>query len=211
MKKKINELDTVISRKNSKVPFPIFNPGGPAKLCPSEKLGLCNVCHKCYAKKAEIQYPNVLPYRLRQLDYWNKIDAFNFVLQFKEIFSKKIPLAFRFSESSDVNSQSDIDKINIIADHLQTSLYIYSCRSDLSWKNRNKLVVNFSGLKNFDQLKNNNCDNLFIAIDKDTFNMKISDLKIKYQYDKIKKCYGDCKKCKLCTIKGKNIILCKIH
>ena len=47
----------------------IFNMGS-ATDCPSKKLGLCRHCDKCYALKAERQYPQVRPFRDRQADYW---------------------------------------------------------------------------------------------------------------------------------------------
>jgi hypothetical protein len=54
---------------NRKIPksTAIFNMSS-ALNCPSKKLGLCKAASqgaKCYARKAEILYPQVLPYRER--------------------------------------------------------------------------------------------------------------------------------------------------
>ncbi len=53
----------------------IFNMNS-ATDCPSKRLGLCDIeGGKCYAMKAEKQYPAVLPYRRKQQRYWEEYAA----------------------------------------------------------------------------------------------------------------------------------------
>ena len=66
----------LITFGNSKIPKTtlIFNMGS-SKDCQSRILGMCLCADVCYARKSEKIYPNVLPYRKRQADFWLDNDA----------------------------------------------------------------------------------------------------------------------------------------
>ena len=90
------ELNQLLSDGNIKVSntTAIFNMSS-ATDCPSLKLGLCkaifNGKHVCYAKKAEREFrPEVLPYRRRQEEFWQKVTAEEFVAQFLLINALKV-------------------------------------------------------------------------------------------------------------------------
>jgi len=217
MKTEVNELSKLVSFGNKKLPAgtAIFNMQ-PAATCSGEKSGLCKLCNKCYAKKAEYLYPQVLPYRQRQEKYWNSTDAKKFIIDFQAAISKKKIKVnkLRISESGDFENQADINKLTEIAENLvrlNIVTYVHTCRSDLKFDNRSKLIVNLSGIDNLHLIKNNNADNLFVAVTADIYNMSIIDLKTKFEHSNIKKCCGSCTNCTLCTQKNCAIILCKIH
>ena len=93
--------------------------------CASLKLGLCKAAKqgaRCYARKAEILYPLVLPCRKRQSQYWDRITAEEFTYQFLLLNACKLkPFnALRFNESGDFKSQACIDKAEKIARVLKT-------------------------------------------------------------------------------------------
>lgn len=181
--------------------------------CISAKLGLCQLCpvsspntpttvernesrvkslKKCYAHKAEVQYPNVLPYRRRQAKQW----AYNSVQSIandlvKQIKAKRVKIKyFRFNESGDFRHYRDIVKLSAIADILwaecKVSTYGYTARKDLDFTGHSKhLTINGSGFM---------LNNEFKVVD------KFSDKK-----DSLK-CISDCSKCCLCKITlGKTI------
>lgn len=184
-------MKTLFSFGNRKIPkdTAIFNMT-PAKECPSEKLGLCTICNKCYAKKAERMYKDCLPYRYRQMNYWNNIDSNTFVNDFSNILSRKkiVTKYLRVSESGDFKNQSDVQKLSEIAEQLKgkVKVYTYTARKDLNFDNLSKnLTVNGSGFmisNNFYVIKNK------------------SEMIDKYI------CLGDCGKCNLCKSAGyKNI------
>jgi len=83
-------LKDLLSFGNSKVgnDTAIFNMNA-AFDCPSEKIGLCKHAKNCYAKKAERIYPQSLPYRRRQENYWDLTDVKTFVEEFKEAIKKQ--------------------------------------------------------------------------------------------------------------------------
>lgn len=176
-----------LSYGNRKLPrtTAIFNIT-PAMQCPSDKLGLCQLSHICYAKQAEKQYPNCLPYRTRQTIVWDSTTPENFV----QSIAKKTKY-LRISEAGDFRSQSDVDKLSTIAELLKgrIKVYCYTARQDLSFDNvSTNLTVNGSGF-----MVHNN----FIAV--------------KVLNDSDTNCIGNCKKCNLCTTrKGLNIHV-KIH
>ena len=74
--KPAEHLKKLVQFGNNKLPKTtvIFNMG-PAKECPANALGLCELgkTGKCYAMKAERLYPQVLPYRIRQKNYWLQV------------------------------------------------------------------------------------------------------------------------------------------
>jgi len=105
--------------------------------CPAKRRGLCNHCDKCYAAKAEKQYPAVFPYRERQAAWYNDCTAEEFVAAFTKAQGKRRKVAvnhLRFSEAGDFTSQAQVDKFAIIARKLAAlgiTVYGYTARKDL--------------------------------------------------------------------------------
>lgn len=200
-------MKNLISNGNRKIGNDtiIFNMN-PASECPSEKLDLCKICKKCYAKKAERLYPQVLPFRMKQMYFWSTVTAENFADGIKDIcLGNKMKIAkskisnkaakkiakikyLRFSESGDFATQADVDKLSKIADLLKgiVKVYTYTARIDLDFSNiSSNLTVNGSG-----KMISNN---FYI---------------VKSESEKIDKyvCPGNCKACSLCkTAKSINI------
>ena len=196
-------LRQLTSRGNRKVGFDtlIFNMG-PAYNCPSEKLGLCKVADKCYAKKAENQYWITAGHkRHEQEKYWLSVTAEQFVTELVDIVKKAhIPIKYlRFNESGDFHTQDCVDKLVKIAKLSAISLpklviYTYTARSDLDFTEALKqpnLVINGSGF----MLDNN------FSIAKTNKELKSGD----------RICGGDCSICSYCKVKQHNIIKVKIH
>lgn len=172
----------------------IFNMN-PAKLCPSAAMGLCSLSDKCYAKKAERLYPHCLPYRVRQMEYWQSVNANDFVVYFKTVLQlnqNKIKF-LRFSECGDFVSQSDVNKLSCIAEQLKdiVKVYTYTARKDLDFSNvSDNLTINGSGFmvhNNFYVYRNE------------------SEL-----IDKII-CPGSCLNCNLCKVSKNRNIAVKLH
>jgi hypothetical protein len=200
----LKQLLSIGNRKLGK-DIAIFNMQ-PAKLCSSEKLGLCKLCNKCYAKKAELIYPAVLPYRMRQMYYWEQITAKQFCSEFFSAISKKKTAIkyLRISESGDFNSQLDVNKLEQIAEVLSYSgivTYCYTARKDLNFSECRFLVVNAS---NFESA---GISNQFIGV-KGAKQAKLTD---KNNGIHSYVCAGDCRKCNLCTKKTGKKIYCEIH
>ena len=188
----MEQLKKLVSQGNLKIGKDtlIFNMNAAAN-CPADKLGLCKHADICYAKKAEIQYPAVLPYRNRQAIYWDECTAENFTAELLNIISrKKAKIKYiRFSESGDFQSQSDIDKLSDIAEMLKFAgikVYTYTARKDLNFANiSDNLTVNGS---NF-MISNN----FQLTTDKNLVN-----------------CPADCKICNKCKVsKNRNIYVLK--
>jgi hypothetical protein len=160
-------LKNYVTFGNKKLPktTAIFNMNS-ATDCPSKKLGLCKLCRVCYAMKAEIQYPDVLPYRRRQSNFWTSCDAPEFVNLFNTMQArKKIKLnKLRISEAGDYTTQNDVNKMTEIANNLPVRSYCYTARTDLNFNGRGKLVVNLSGLHNINRLQAGEIDNLFCGL-----------------------------------------------
>jgi hypothetical protein len=188
-------LKDLLSNGNRKLPSStaIFNIT-PAKSCPSMKLGLCKALEqgaKCYASKAENLYPNVLPYRVRQMRFWKNTNAVEFAKQFIFINSqKKQPYtAIRINESGDFTSQKDINKAEEIARILGLQgikAYCYSSRSDLDFSGCKNLIVSGS---NFTK---KGISNVFKIVKNENERPKGYGM-----------CKGDCKICNRCQIRNK--------
>jgi hypothetical protein len=139
----------------------IFNMGS-ATTCVAKELGLCAVAKDCYAMKAEIQYPQVKPYRDRQEILWRETSASEFAEAVVGIASRKrSPIKYlRMNESGDFASQADVDKLTMIAVILRShgiKTYTYSARSDLDFSKLSEVAgINFSG---FTQENNGNSFN----------------------------------------------------
>jgi len=194
---KILTLSKHISRGNTKVPYYVFNMNS-ATDCPSKKLGLCKHAKICYARKSEYLYPQVLPYRRRQAEYWKNTSANAFVGELVSIQgrARKMPKVLRFSESGDFENQVDVDKFTRIAWMLKGQgwkVYGYTARIDLDLSKLIKHAsVNLSG----------DCK----AIIKKTNRFKV----VKKPSGDNFVCIGDCKKCNLCiSATGKTIEVIK--
>ncbi|MHA2181650.1 MAG: GP88 family protein [Promethearchaeota archaeon] len=174
-----------------------------AHACPAAKLGLCQLKNvkKCYALQAEIQYPDCEPYRNRQAAFWKYTNAKNFTLQFNAMNEKKrIKLdKIRFDESGDFENQSDVNKMIEIANNLKVTVYTYTARKDLDFKDRGKLHINGSGFM---------IDNAFIACRYPW--LKKAALKAK-GYKKVIYCPMNCKNCHICSNYKGYYIICKKH
>jgi len=151
------ELSSLISSGNIKLPTEtaIFNMG-TATDCPSLAKGLCVACKDgkiiCYAMKAEIQYPDVKPYRVRQSLFWKKLNAQEFAAQFIGLngCKRKKYTAIRLNESGDFWGQACVDKAEEIATILKdhgVTVYCYTARKDLDFSKTKNLVINGSGFQ----------------------------------------------------------------
>jgi len=188
-----------LARGNKKLPHStaIFNLGS-AKKCPSAKLGLCQMANtgvRCYALKAETQYPAVYPYRVRQLDYWIKAGPQRFAADFMRIVDKaRKPIThLRVNESGDFRHQADVDNMEEVANDLADNgiiTYCYTARSDLDFSGCDVLVVNGSAFKP-------DGGNEFKAVE------KLPKRRLH--------CVGDCRKCDLCTKKHGRTVFAKWH
>jgi len=170
-----------------------------AKDCPSERLGLCNICAICYAKKAERQYPTVLPFRRMQAVEFDAESAEVIangvraeVVRSRSARCKKTPIKFlRFSESGDFKNQWDVNKLSRVAELLRgvVVVYGYTARRDLRFTGLSKnMVVNGSGFM---------VDNMFSPVKKHT----------KTNYN----CAGDCRGCGLCKTNSHKTIEVLLH
>ena len=160
---------------------------GPAKTCPSRINGTCKVIEKgfkCYAEKAEDQYPSTVPaYRQAQEDYWRSTPSPRI---FGEIVKKikgrrKVTKYLRFNESGDFHNQRDIKKLSEIARGLKSigvTTYGNTARSDLDFS-RAEFLVKGSG-----------------------FNSKNGQTTVIERNEKLPEgyiiCPGSCKSCDIC-------------
>jgi hypothetical protein len=167
-----------------------------ATSCPSRSLGLCKLAHKCYAMKAERQYPACRPFRDRQSQDWDTQTPEEIT---EPIIKLKHKLKFvRISEAGDFKDQQDVEKLNRIAlilnDH-GIRVYGYTARKDLNFDNLHpNLVLNGTYFK---------IHNEFIPVPQiDNSMMQDPEAEI---------CDGQCPTCDHCKErKGKKIYI-KIH
>ncbi len=174
---------------------------GPANTCPSKQLGLCEVINKgirCYAEKAEIQYPNTVPaYRNAQETYWRNQRAETILQEIAERIQsrRKTTRYLRYNESGDFHDQQDIDKLSFVAEGLATigvTTYGYSARSDLDFSNSRFLIKGSGSTKG----NNGNCT----VIERDA---PVPDGYLI--------CPGSCKRCNLCKINVPHNIAFRRH
>lgn len=105
--------------------------------CPAAKLGLCKNRKICYTLKSERLYPEVLPYRRRQQEYWHNTDVGTIIDDYCLFLDHKYVKVrqFRYNESGDFLTTADIEKLHEIAIALhrkyQIITYGYSARVDL--------------------------------------------------------------------------------
>lgn len=145
----------IFSKGNAKIgKDTIITNMSPAMKCPSDKLGLCKMSKKCYAKKAEIQYHHVVPqHREKQMICWkteSEEKIFNDIRsKVKNARTNKIDYV-RFNESGDFEDQEMLEKLKGICKLLSVDdvtknivVYGYTNRRDLDFKNLPKnLVIN---------------------------------------------------------------------
>lgn len=196
----MEHIKKLIQYGNKKLPktTAIFNLGS-ALSCASDKLNLCAVSKQCYAKKAEVQYKHVTPYRNRQRDKWLKHNATLLAFEFMETFEKKRNKInmIRFNESGDFYSQDCVNKMESIARKMKASMnikcYVYTARKDLDFSDCKTLVVNGSGFRkegvnrSFTAVKD-------VSIDKTSF-----------------VCPMDCNSCNKCSINDNENIIVGMH
>lgn len=188
-------MGKLFSFGNTKLPkhTAIFNMT-PAFECVSDKLGMCQLTDSktCYAKKAEIQYPQVTPYRKRQKRYWKDVTPENFVKRLiKEKGRRKLKY-LRFNEAGDFMSQSCVEKAATIARLLKdhgVRCYMYTARNDLDYSNRGDLVINGSSF-----MVDNNFQTIYTK----------GEIEAPF-------CIADCRKCTMCTKKLGLTIKAKFH
>ena len=144
-------LSDYISWGNNKIDksVAIFNMNS-ATDCPNADTERCQVpWESCYAHKAENIYKEVLPYRRRQEYLWDSLDPDTWAEAFLQIVSRKrTPVtAIRFSEAGDFRMDSDIVRVNRIAQILKPhgiDVYTYSASSFLNWELATDFTINQS-------------------------------------------------------------------
>jgi hypothetical protein len=194
-------LRNLIKGGNFKLPktTAIFNMSSTFE-CASLAKGMCQAIVEkklvCYARKAEIQYPNVLPYRRRQEKFWKETDAIEFATQFLFINAlKRKPFKIiRFNEAGDFHTQACVDKVEAIAKILAkygVKTYLYTSRKDLDFSKVEHFVINASGFEHKD------LTNDFRLV------QNLEDVPKGYDV-----CEQDCTVCARCSVKGaKNVIV----
>lgn len=149
-------LSDYISAGNTKITntTAIFNMNS-AHDCPNygtkesgeSETGYCQVPKEsCYAAKAENIYKQTLPYRRRQEYLWDCMTADMWAEAFNSLNSRKRKAfdSIRFSEAGDFRSNSDIIKVNRIAELVDIDVYTYSASHKLDWDLSENFTVNAS-------------------------------------------------------------------
>ncbi len=193
----------------------IFNMGS-ATNCPSKEKGLCSI--DCYAKRAEVQYPAVLPARNHQEQYWLNTSYEQVVQDIKDVIkSRRTKVKYiRVNEAGDLHSEACLHKLIFIAEALpEVKLYTYTHRSDIIDDNTHlflpkNLVVNTSnfkrkGLNQFKAIQTSFKFKSYKKREKDIVN----ELKSISGSNLI--CRGDCAKCSLCKINHSKDIYVAYH
>lgn len=147
--------------------------------CPSKAKGLCLVHERCYAMKAERCYPQVLPYRREQEEYWDTHTSTEIARDLRDIINKKRHRIdyIRFSEAGDFKTQRDVTKLKDITRRIPNEVfYGYTARRDLNYRSLpSNMIVNGSGF---------NVSNSFTAVER--------------ILEEHTSCPGDCRECSLC-------------
>ena len=188
---------------------------GPAILCPSHALGLCqlkNPDKECYSLKAERTYGSSVCTKARMAasEYWARNSAWQLaqdLVRLNEARRKKITV-LRISESCDFQTQSDVDKAEMLAYYLSEHgirTYCYTARRDLDYSDCEHLVVNGSGWMAHNRFQvayklTNPEPGKWLAEDKD-------GNQVECQYV----CPGDCRKCSVCLSPRKRTTAVRLH
>lgn len=196
----------------------IFNMGS-ATHCASGLAGLCELfsTDDCYATKSENLYPNVLPFRERQQEYWLNADMFHMAEAILKAFSgrRDVPLKYvRINEAGDMHSDECLSKLKALAVMLpDVQFYTYTHRKDIVVTAENmpsNLVINTSnysvkGLNQFKVDTSIKCRSLKT----EAMDMR-KQLRAKHGDDALT-CIGDCSKCNLCKIQHGKTIWVPLH
>jgi len=196
---------------------------GTATNCPSAKLGLCKLGKKCYALKAERLYPEVLPCRTKQENYWLTSDADTIAFDLLSLLlgkrrrkaGKLQALGFsikfiRFNESGDFHSQACVEKLESITKAIKKvfkhiEVYGYSARSDLD----------FTKVSFFCKGSGHDAGNhgRTIARHKKELMLPDGSLAAAVQLDgqAYKVCPGSCKSCKICKVTSRHNVVFPLH
>lgn len=186
----------------------IFNMGS-ASNCPSDELGYCDFGNKgnkkCYALKSERLWPQVLPYRNAQEEYWKNTEREQIAEDVLTALGQHRKIKFvRFNESGDFWGIECIEKLGYIATKVNESfpkvkIYGYSNRKDL----RNffhllpkNVIVNGSGFMIHNEYK---VDLNVNKKDKPTLARKQMV------------CLDDCSVCNLCKVRHGKTITQTLH
>ena len=132
----------------------IFNMGS-AHDCPNygtresgeSETGYCQVPRDdCYAAVTENIYGQSLAYRRRQEFLWDHMSPELWAAAFEELNSRKRKPydSIRFSEAGDFRSNTDIVKVNRIAELVDVPVYTYSASHKLNWDLAEHFTVNAS-------------------------------------------------------------------
>ena len=165
-----------------------------SKACESRRKRLCAIPDKCYAAKAERQYPATLPYRTRQDEIWRKTSAKSIAEQIVTIAKRKrVPIKYlRFSEAGDFRTQADVRKMSEVARLLKphkVRVYGYTARRDLAFDGiSDNMVVNGSG---------------FVVTNEFTVGAKEELTGLV--------CPGDCRTCNICTVAHGSKVMVELH
>jgi len=171
---------------------------GSAQACPSKLLGMCKVGDRCYAKKAERLYKNVLPYRTRQHTYWMNETASGIAAAFAQILYRiKVKIRYlRFNEAGDFYSQDCVQKLSLLAEYLKRehniTTYGYTAREDLDFSNVHFLVKGSSN--------NSGNNGKAIVLRKDKIQNHLSTLAESGNDLTWMVCPMSCKECDICKI-----------
>lgn len=144
-------LQAHLKFKNAKISnnTGIFNIGS-AKDCPNIDTKYCQVDEdSCYARRDEKRYNEPLAYRRRQEFLWDCLPPETFVAAFLEIVGRREneTNALRINESGDFRHDSDIIRVNRVAELLKDEgieVYTYSASSYLDWSHNEHFTVNQS-------------------------------------------------------------------
>ena len=197
---------TIIKTSNMKVGEDtlIYNMGS-AKYCPNRKTCPYGKDGSCYGDKSERLYPNCLPYKLRQKEYWNNTDKFVIAMDFLSITSTNPQIRFiRFNETGDMETKEDFIKLNYIADFFKPyGIKVYT------YTHSHKLIKTLKDSGDYNKYKSDNLvlngsdvmiDNNFKVVSKD-YKPKPTE----------KQCAMKCLNCNLCKTANKQTILVVIH
>jgi len=197
MKLSKNPLHELLSYGNSKLPksTAIFNLGSATNHCPNKGSKRCQVNEsECYAISTETRFLTAKKFRDRQLKFWESIPVSNWIHYFNLVQDAKINKVkkIRFNVSSDLRSQSDINRIDRIAKLLDIPVYLYTASSFLDFSNIDNTIINCSNLDLWNRYRNKNNFNFYTVV-------KTEKQLNNFISQGYKKCKNDCSICNYCS------------
>lgn len=152
-----------------------------ATTCPAKDM--CLLRGRCYALANERIRPTVLPFRLRQEQFWKENPASVYVDYLRKLKNGFLNY-IRFHEAGDFACQADVDKMSEIADGVEGMYrcYAYTARYDLDYSNKSKNLV-LDGTYFM-------IDNMYVPLKKDELAMGRGKGTVT--------CPNDCRICDLC-------------